>query len=61
VNKLLLAYLPYGVIDLFLTLAIISEIVNQRYDLLWSNLPIFIWGIISLNQKIKAEANDSGD
>ena len=60
-SKLLLAYLPYGVIDLFLSLAVISEIVNQRYDLLWSNLPIFIWGIVSLNRKIKTESNDFND
>ena len=60
-NKLLLAYLPYGVIDLLVTLAVIVELVNHRYDLLWSNVPILIWGIISLNRKIKTDSHDYSD
>ncbi|MBL7026771.1 MAG: hypothetical protein ISR87_15115 [Candidatus Marinimicrobia bacterium] len=60
-NKLLLTYLPYGAIDLLLGLAIISELVNKRYDLLWANLPILIWGLVSLNKKIKEMHDDLAD
>jgi len=60
-NKLLLTYLPYGVIDLLLGIAIISELVNKRYDLLWANLPILIWGLVSLNKKVREIQNDLAD
>lgn len=57
-KKLFFLYLPYGAIDILLTLAIILELINKRYDLLWSNLPILIWGMISFNKRLKA--NDHG-
>ncbi|NQV29498.1 MAG: hypothetical protein HQ508_01300 [Candidatus Marinimicrobia bacterium] len=60
-NRLLLTYLPYGAIDLLLSIAIISELVNKRYDLLWANLPILIWGLVSLNKKIKEMQDDLAD
>ena len=60
-NKLLLTYLPYGAIDLLLGVAIISELVNKRYDLLWANLPILIWGLVSLNKKIREMQDDLAD
>ncbi len=60
-NNLLLTYLPYGAIDLLLSIAIISELVNKRYDLLWANLPILIWGLVSLNKKIKEMQDDLAD
>ncbi|MBT3229540.1 MAG: hypothetical protein HOD43_06720 [Candidatus Marinimicrobia bacterium] len=60
-NKLLLTYLPYGVIDLLLTLAIVSELINKRYDLLWANLPILIWGLISLNKTVRKMRDDLVD
>jgi len=60
-SKMILTYLPYGVIDLLLTLAILSEIINKRYDLLWANLPILIWGLISLNKKVRRMRDDLVD
>ncbi|MBT3252704.1 MAG: hypothetical protein HN995_08010 [Candidatus Marinimicrobia bacterium] len=60
-NKLLLTYLPYGVIDLLLSIAIISELVNKRYDLLWANLPILIWGLVSLNKQVRKMQDDLVD
>lgn len=60
-SRLILTYLPYGVIDLLLTLAIISEIINKRYDLLWANLPILIWGLVSLNKKVRRLNHDLVD
>ncbi len=60
-KKLLFNYLPYGVIDLLLTLSIISELINQRYDLIWSNFPILIWGIVSLSKKMKAAGHGLAD
>ena len=60
-NKLLLTYLPYGAIDLLLGIAIISELVNKRYDLLWANLPILIWGLVSLNKKVRKMQDDLVD
>ena len=60
-NKLLLTYLPYGVIDLLLSIAIISEFVNKRYDLLWANLPILIWGLVSLNKQVRKMQDDLVD
>jgi len=61
VNKLLLTYLPYGAIDLLLSIAIISEFINKRYDLLWANLPLLIWGLISLNKKVRKMQDDLAD
>jgi len=58
VRKLLFLYLPYGAIDLLLMAAIIMEVINQRYDLLWSNFPILIWGLLSFNKKLKAQGHD---
>ncbi len=60
-NKLLLTYLPYGVIDLLLSIAIISELINKRYDLLLANLPILIWGLVSLNKKVRKMQDDLAD
>ena len=60
-NKLLVAYLPYGVIDLLLTVAVVTELVNKRYDLLWANIPILVWGIVSFNKKLKRYINDTPD
>ncbi|NQT63552.1 MAG: hypothetical protein HQ556_11380 [Candidatus Marinimicrobia bacterium] len=60
-NKLLLTYLPYGAIDLLLGIAIISEFVNKRYDLLWANLPILIWGLVSLNKQVRKMQDDLVD
>jgi len=60
-SKLLLSYLPYGAIDLLLTLAIISEVINKRYDLLWANVPLLIWGLISLNKEVKKYHDDMAD
>lgn len=60
-NKLLLTYLPYGAIDLLLGIAIISEILNKRYDLLWANLPILIWGLVSLNKQVRKMQDDLVD
>ncbi|MBC8375526.1 MAG: hypothetical protein H8E26_05715 [FCB group bacterium] len=60
-NKLLLTYLPYGAIDLLLGIAIISELVNKRYDLLWANLPILIWGLVSLNKQVRRMQDDLVD
>jgi hypothetical protein len=60
-KKLFFHYLPYGAIDILLTLAIIMELINKRYDLLWSNLPILIWGMISFNKKLKAIEHDLVD
>ena len=57
-KKLFFHYLPYGAIDLLLTFAIITELIYERYDLLWSNLPILIWGLISFSKRIKAEDHD---
>jgi len=57
-KKLLFIYIPYGAIDLLLTAAIIMELINKRYDLLWSNFPILIWGMMSFNKKLKASNND---
>jgi len=61
VKKLLFTYLPYGAIDLILTLAIILELVTKRYDLLWANLPILVWGLISFNRKVGADGHDLAD
>jgi len=58
-RSILFTYLPYGAIDLVLTLAIILELVTKRYDLLWANLPILVWGLISFNRKITAAEDDS--
>jgi len=60
-NKLLLIYLPYGAIDLMLGIAIISELVNKRYDLLWANLPVLIWGLVSLNKQVRKMYDDLVD
>ncbi|MCF7923287.1 MAG: hypothetical protein K9M55_11355 [Candidatus Marinimicrobia bacterium] len=60
-NNLLLTYLPYGAIDLLLSIAIISEFINKRYDLLWANLPLLIWGLISLNNKVRKMQDDLAD
>jgi len=60
-RNLLLTYLPYGAIDLLLTIAIISEILNQRFDLLWANLPILVWGLVSLNRKMRRIRHDLDD
>ncbi|MBT4035371.1 MAG: hypothetical protein HOB84_01075 [Candidatus Marinimicrobia bacterium] len=60
-NKLLLTYLPYGAIDLLLGIAIISELINKRYDLLWANLPILIWGLVSLNKQVRKMQDDLVD
>jgi len=60
-NKLLLTYLPYGAIDLLLGIAIISELVNKRYDLLWANLPVLIWGLVSLNKQVRKMYDDLVD
>ena len=60
-NKLLLNYLPYGVIDLLLAVAIVSEFINKRYDLLWANLPILVWGLVSLNKKVREMQDDLAD
>jgi len=60
-NKLLLTYLPYGAIDLLLGIAIISELVNKRYDLLWANLSVLIWGLVSLNKQVRNMYDDLVD
>ena len=60
-NKLLLTYLPYGAIDLLLGIAIISELVNKRYDLLWANLSVLIWGLVSLNKQVRKMYDDLVD
>lgn len=60
-NRFLLSYLPYGAIDLLLTIAIISEVVNKRYDLLWANVPLLVWGLISLNKEVKKYRDDMVD
>jgi len=60
-KKLFFHYLPYGAIDILLTLAIVMELINKRYDLLWSNLPIMIWGMISFSKKLKASEHDLVD
>ena len=60
-NKLLLTYLPYGAIDLLIGIAIISELINKRYDLLWANLPILIWGLVSLNKQVRKMQDDLVD
>ena len=52
-------YLPYGVIDVMLTLVVIAEILADRWDLLWSNVPLLILGIISLNRILKKETLES--
>ncbi|MCF7822975.1 MAG: hypothetical protein K9N35_02290 [Candidatus Marinimicrobia bacterium] len=57
-KKIFFLYLPYGAIDLLLTAAIIMELINKRYDLLWSNFPILVWGMVSFNKKMKANAHD---
>lgn len=54
-------YLPYGALDLLITLAVIVEISAKRWDLLFSNLPIVIWGMITLNRKLRTENLDSTD
>ena len=60
-NKLLLTYLPYGAIDVLLTIAIISELVNKRFDLLWANVPILLWGLYSLSTRMKQQQHDLAD
>ena len=51
-------YLPYGVIDALLTLIIITQVLTDRFDLLWASVPLLIFGIISLNRKLKQESHD---
>ncbi len=60
IRSLLFHYIPYGVIDVLLTVIIIAEIVQKRGDLIWSNVPLLVLGIISLNRKLKREADESG-
>ncbi|MCF7808500.1 MAG: hypothetical protein K9M49_07725 [Candidatus Marinimicrobia bacterium] len=60
-RRLLFIYLPYGAIDLILTLAIILELLTKRYELLWANVPILIWGLISFNRKVKTLDHDISD
>ena len=60
-KKLLFTYLPYGAIDIILTLAIILELVTKRFDLLWANLPILLWGLISFNRKVRSDGHDLVD
>lgn len=60
-RKLLFAYLPYGAIDLILTLAIILELITKRYELLWANVPILIWGLVSFNRKVRSEDHGLSD
>ena len=60
-KKLLFTYLPYGAIDIILTLAIILELVTRRFDLLWANLPILLWGLISFNRKVRSDGHDLVD
>lgn len=59
IKGIFLHYLPYGVIDVILTLVVITEILANRWDLLWSNVPLLILGILSLNRIIKKEASES--
>jgi hypothetical protein len=59
IRSLLFHYIPYGVIDVLLTVIIIAEIVQKRGDLIWSNVPLLVLGIISLNRKLKREADES--
>lgn len=51
-------YIPYGVVDLLLTIIIVSEFVAGRPDLIWANIPLLIMGIVSLNRKIRTESDD---
>gem|GEM_PF-326292 len=60
IRSLLFHYIPYGVIDVLLTVIIIAEIVQKRGELIWSNVPLLVLGIISLNRKLKREADESG-
>jgi len=60
-KQVLWAYLPYGVIDLLLLVAIVSEIINGRFDLLWANVPLLVVGMFSFNRKLRRLDLDSAD
>lgn len=53
-------YLPYGAIDLFLAVAIVSEIILKNYHLLWANVPILILGLWSFSRRLN-ESQDVSD
>ncbi|MCF7800653.1 MAG: hypothetical protein K9N34_01415 [Candidatus Marinimicrobia bacterium] len=59
-NKFLHLYLPYGAIDLFLAVAIVSEIILMNYQLLWANLPVLMLGLWSFSRKL-SEIQDVSD
>lgn len=54
-------YLPYGVVDVLLTLIIIAQIVQGRADLIWACVPTLILGIFSFNRKLRSQQDESGD
>ena len=60
-KRIWLHYLPYGVIDLLLTIALISEIVNQRWDLILANLPLLTVGLWSFGRRLGSLQDDPAD
>ncbi|HCW76104.1 MAG TPA: hypothetical protein DHU63_06145 [Candidatus Marinimicrobia bacterium] len=51
-RNLLHSYLPYGAVDLLMVVAIITELLNARYDLLWANVPLLVLGLWSFSRKL---------
>ncbi len=60
-NRLWLNYIPYGAIDLILVIAIISELVNKRFDLLLANVPLLGIGLWSFSRKLREALDDPAD
>ncbi len=48
-------YIPYFVIDLLLTIAVLSELYYENYSYIWANVPIFLLGIYSVSKKFDRE------
>ena len=60
-RRIWMVYLPYGAIDLILLIAIISELVNRRFDLLLANVPLLGLGLWSFSRKLREFTSDLSD
>lgn len=60
-RRIWLDYLPYAAIDVILMIAVISEILNKRFDLLLANLPLLVLGLWSFSRKIRIYDYDPPD
>ena len=57
-KQLLFHYIPYGVIDVLVTVLIVNQFVTGRFDLIWASIPLLLLGISSLNRKMRSTEHD---